>query len=390
MHIRSRAVLAVLIAAFVGGLLPTVARSAPAEHVVMAGALLPEEQADKPYEISRFYPSVREVHRGDTVRWDFYGFHSISFLPGDEIANQKRFFVREELGDTGFNNDVDAASGCGVGDESPCVLSNTDAYVGSGAPQLIDPEDFSKGALPFRATFDLAPGTYRYHCNYHTRMQGFVRVVPDATPLTQTEDVPARIAQDIADADAYAARPAQFETTPEGHTRWFVKAGGRTDAVEILSFIPPHVDIAPGDEVRFVADGTFHGVGFPQAAVDPVFGPFGPVGWSAIGTPWCDLDDDPQGGLPDVPGFLCDLPEFHLSPWVTSPVAFPGNIVATPVTPHESGLMAPEDQPAFAAAWPDGSRLPSTLDAVFPAPGDFPYACIVHGSEFMPGGVTVA
>ena len=57
---------------------------------------------------------------------------------------------------------------------------------------------------PPAARIELPPGLYRYHCNIHSSMEGFVEVLPEEqTPLNPThEQIDAEIARDHDSAQA--------------------------------------------------------------------------------------------------------------------------------------------------------------------------------------------
>ena len=362
------------------------------DFAVQAGAVHPTNPS-APYEYTRFYPDTLRVHRGQTVRWTIAGttavgsgFHTITFtdtrphayrnddIPGTYAATQEWAF----------------GSDCGRNGLAPCVLTENSTFISSGTPPT--------GASPFDVTFDAPPGVYEYLCTVHPSMTGTVEVVGDAEVLPTQAEIDAQVADEIAldsanaDAVFLAGQVPSSTVDPEtGQTVWSVLLGDSTEDnhVAILAYLPSALEIAAGDRVEYsyragIMD-EIHTATFPAQFVEFT---------SMTGFyPACDLDDL-ETGAKGIPGLWGGWPlpcpgtvEIALAPWMTSPTPAPGNMVATPLTLHDSALLVPEGA-GEEHHLPSGP-LPDSFTADFPLAGSFSYACTVHGRG-MSGGVTVA
>lgn len=151
--------------------------------------------------------------------------------------------------------------------------------------------------------------------------------------------------------------------------------------------------------MEFVSSGPsgHHSVTFPSVLVgDDEVSPNNRLTFLAI-HPACDFDDR-AGGAPGIGGPWPFTPvpcqgslEFVLSPYLAEPQRAPGDLVATPATYHDSGLMWSEEAPETARGRPAGSGeyFLHRFVAEFPSSGVFDYACTIHGADFMAGTVEV-
>lgn len=385
----------VLVVGLVSGLI-VAPRGATAsdEVLVRAGAVHPERPR-APYEFTRYYPDVMQVHRGQTVRWDFVGsgvngFHTVTFSDAGATMRRPDFVRPDELpGSIATTQGWSAGSGCGRAGSAPCALDASTSWLSSGPPML--------DRSPFRVTIDLPAGSYSYFCTIHPTMRGQVDVVDDADPIpTQAEidaDVAHEVAQDAAAADALveAGQTPGF-TIEDGHRVWTVRTGTSTadDHVAVLQYLPGALEVSPGDAVHFRFDpgivNEIHTVTFPNDAVGG-FSPFphGLGGWSF--DPSCDVDA-PEAGLPGVPGpwFIVSCPsnlEWILAPWMFEQQRAPNDEIATAGVVHNSAILVPGSAPEFYRGLPPGSgrHFPSTFEAAFPVAGSFTYGCEIHPGQ---------
>lgn len=392
--------------ALIAGIVPLVPGSPAAagtpDHVVRAGALSPI--GPRAYEYTRFYPDTVQVRRGETVRWDFAGFHTVTFLPEDTgsgpNANHAALVRTDELpGKRNFNEDAFLQIGaCGRDGQPVCDIDTSSRIFNSGVP-IVD-------AGPYTATIDLPVGRYRYHCAIHPNMHGFVEVVSGTPSNPTAEQVAAQILLDTVQADAVAAAAQpEYVEHPNGRRTYTIKAGASTGPVSILDYLPHQVDLKAGDDVTWVmAPNEYHTVTFPGEAVGGFFttpGPPIPYGLGGLGVSFsCDVDGRSTGapGIPFAAPFCpvgnLELPVF---PWMTEAQIPPGDAIAGLAN---SGILAPAAAPEWFRGNPPGSgqRFPSTFRGVFDVPGDFSYACTIHfgqqglGNTFPPmtGAITVS
>jgi plastocyanin len=341
------------------------------------------------------------VHRGQTVQFDSLNFHTVSFLRGGEDGRLPAF--RRDEGPSGFAI-TEAAwqrSACGDPDQPACVLDEPDDQLSSGFPVW---------DLTWRVQIDRPVGTtITYFCNFHPGMKASIEVVDDAEPLPTQQaidaEVEAQVALDTQEAiDHRAMLEAQRPHRREGgRTVWTVQVGASTPSghVSILGYMPSHlVGVRPADAVEFVSSGPdgHHSVTFPTVLVgDNEISPNNRLTLAAL-HPACDFDDR-TSGAPGIPGpyapftpLACPASlEFLPSPYVTNPHPAPGNLVATPATYHDSGLMWSEEAPEWARGRPAGSGdyFLHRFVAEFPTSGEFEYACTIHGADFMAGTIRV-
>jgi plastocyanin len=361
---------------------------------VQAGAFHPTNK-EAPYEYTRFYPDTVKVHPGQTVRWQILGFHTVTFSK----TPRDGFFRADELpGAYAIPERSVLGSGCGRPAAQPCVVKNRNTFAGSAAPLF--------SGDPVHVRFDAPPGKYAYYCQIHAKMQGVVEVVPRSAPVATPQQIKAQIAsavkRDSAAIDRVykAAQRPTSKVDADGVRTWLVRPGVETadSHAQVVGYVPNELPIAAGDRVRFEMGDTFlgdpHTVTFPKELV----GDFAPIPHGLFPfalTPSCDADD-PTSGAPGVLGqwgFLgppCPASlELVWGAWMTNANTAPGNIVLTPATYHDSGILAAKRLPASFRTPPGGQPLPSRLDAEFPAPGTYTYACNVHG-PFMTGTINVS
>lgn len=370
-----------------------------ADFRVQVGAIHPSNPS-APYEYTRFYPEQLKIHRGQTVRWDtawtqFSGFHTITFAE----AGRPALLRPDDIPGTYATPEAWAFGGdCGRGSQPACVLTEGTQFISSGTPPF--------GSSPFLVTIDAPVGNYGYFCTVHPAMAGEIQVVPDSedlpTPAEIEQTVDDEVAADSADADTvFASGQTPVSQIEDGQRVWQVRVGDSTanDHVSILAYLPTDLQIDAGDKVRYVYRpgivNEIHTVTFPSAIV----GSFVPIphGLGGFGFyPSCDPDDPATGAKgipgtwgiagPDCPGSL----ELAVSPWMTTAHPAPGNIVGTPATYHDSGLLVPPGAPASFRTLPDtGRELPATFEAEFPVAGSFSFECNVHVDP-MTGGVAVS
>lgn len=389
------------LAAIVGlafGLLPVVvpaqAEVPVPDHVVRAGFF----DETKFYEGTRFYPQTLEVNKGQTVRFDFYGFHTVTFLPGEPTPVHPPYLRADEwpqmmaAAETVF---FPTSFDCGL--EAPCDVSDLSAMVNSGP----GPEG------GFLTQVNLDPGRYRYHCLIHKSMHGFLNVVEGAPANPTDADVEAQIAADSALADAVVQADEQLtlpvDADADGNPVYQVKVGDVArdpqtgDAVvSILRFMPSALDVPADAKVRYVASSEdIHTATFSKLLEGgfmtlPVVGDV-PVGWGFSGVnfiPACDFDDVSSGapGIPFGPPCLFGITgnfEILLSPVLIEQQRAPLDSVVLPVSYHNSGVLFAEGLPDWVRGKPAGSgqSFPSVFEANFPAGGTFTYFCGIHTSS---------
>ena len=267
---------------------------------------------------NRFYLSDITVHPGDTVRFAWAGFHTVTFNP-------------------------------------PANWSVFDSFAPSPSSTLGSPGDFINGTPSFGGPgsgpppdFDvtigsqLPAGNYWYRCSLHQFMKGVVRVTNGELPSMDADNVTRGTTQRLADEararnlDSKLARQAK-------HKDGEALAGAGDRVVELVKFIPSAITVQAGDELTFT-DRDLH---------DPHTVTFGPL----IGDP----SNPAFGVFPSGPG---------------NPNAFDG------VTPLNSGFLFHKSQYDYwnIKATPVSAAVPRThFSVTFTTPGSYPYYCLLHG-----------
>jgi plastocyanin len=308
-----------------------------------------------------FYPHTVTVHAGDTVRWDFRGFHTITFPLRGRSAPP--LVVADKTKPVGGVND--AAGNAFWFNGQPNVLVNPvgaapsrskryngSTVVGSGVPLGRKPKPF---ALRFRRT-----GTFVYYCVVHPGMKARVRVVSKRTPVTSPAAQLRRAQLQLA-TDVLAARKTNARPSPSGAT---VDVGRTTPSIALYKMNPETRTISAGQAVTFTMAGQY------RSEVHTVT--FGPEKVRA---------SVEKNFLGPVPG----------------------------VSPPTLGLLPigvyPSDQPSSAAPTYDGanhgngfwnsglldndraSPFPQSVTITFTKAGTYDYECVIH--EHMDGRIVV-
>src|SRR4051812_24938672 len=201
-----------------------------------------------------FYPRTVTIHVGDTVRWDFRGFHTVTFpLRGKQPPP---LVIADTTKPVGGAND--AAGNAFWFNGQPNVLVNPvgalpsrskryngATVVGSGVPLGAKPKPF---ALRFRRA-----GTFTYYCVVHPGMKARVRVLaagkPVASPVAQLA-----IAQRQLATDVLAARMIDTRPSPAGAS---IQVGRTTRSIALYKMYPKTRTVTANQPVTFTMAGQF-------------------------------------------------------------------------------------------------------------------------------------
>jgi plastocyanin len=225
-------------------------------------------------------PDQISVHRGDTLTFNFEGFHTATLIPKGIGADDWRMdhtgpggdfsLIQPDVDDSppGFqlNKAVIFPSdpSCGTA-AAPCSYNGA-SVVNSGAPL---------GSPTFSVTVDATPGsTFWVLCIIHSMMQMRVNVVPDGTvSTTQAQINASESATNAQQRDEAAAiinrlqRPTHHKTA-SGHVVWDAYAGYDGDGWGLDGMFPTTLRIHKGDRVRWHFAqllGNVHTVTFPRS-----------------------------------------------------------------------------------------------------------------------------
>lgn len=274
-------------------------------------------------ESMRFLAPTLNLHKGDTLTFDFASFHTASLLPvGDDFlafrgANTggvgKPFsLLIPDPDDTtaeGAAADKPAVKAnpavalpsiggvpvtCGASVDDPCNYDGTEV-VNSGLPLGPPPVTFS-------TTIDANPGeSFWVICFVHTHMNLRVNVVAASATASTQADIDAAKAtmtaydQEWADAtDAKLINRQSSHITSSGKKVYDVFAGKDSHWANLNGFYPARTEVPRGATVRYHWSNLVyedHTVSMPAPSVFSLF--------SEFFVPMCDSDGD-SGSAPDT------------------------------------------------------------------------------------------
>lgn len=280
-----------------------------------------------------FYPREITIATGDTITWQFAGFHNVSFLSG---APSPVFAVKD--GDKYYAN--------------PQVLfpAGNSTYDGtgfhnSGLPQEHKPFSYS---LTFTK-----PGRYEYACTVHAGMTGIVNVV--SGPVQETPAATLARGREEQAASLAAGTRAYQNLNPQTNSSHVTVTlvGSNQDRFSLLRFTHDPLVIARGTTVTWVMNDPFeiHTVTFADGDKLP-----------ALYLPQPQPNGPPKALLNPI----------ALTP--TKTTAYDGSGFVN------SGFL----YPARSAQDP-----PSSFSLTFTKPGRYVYWCLVHANEQQQGVVIV-
>lgn len=171
-----------------------------------------------------FYPSDVTVHPGDTVEYDWAGFHTVTFNPP----------ANKSVLDYAF-----------LGLTSPTTSLDTPTTFVSGSPAFGGPP------VPFLVNIgqNLPAGRYHFQCMLHIGMKGTIHVTNGTLPSTDAQNqalAQARYAADTARAAKLDSRLSRRSGEDGG-----VLVGAGENVVELTKFYPSSITVHSGDSVTF-------------------------------------------------------------------------------------------------------------------------------------------
>ena len=309
-------------------------------------------------DFDQFFRSTVTIHAGDSVRWRFRGFHTVSFVPAGQPAPP---FVVPQLGApvTGvrdsagrpfwFNGMPNLEVNPHVAFRSPGDTFDGTSFRNSGLP------------LPRPTPYTLRfpnQGTFRYVCLIHPGMSGRVRVVAPGTPIpAAARDRAAARAQLSRDVRT-ARRLERFR--PARHT---VAVGHDARTVVLLQFLPGVERVRVGSTVTFAmsrGSAETHTVTFgPERLRESLERNFISPVPNAAGPPTLRLE--PRAGYPSDP---------------------PPRLPPYTGRNHGDGFLNSGILDAAAASPP-----PARTRVRFTRPGVYHYECVIHPN--MDGTIVV-
>ncbi len=284
-----------------------------------------------------FHPRMIEVGVGDTVTWQFEGFHSVTFSSGQEPPP---LTVRE--GDnTYFNPLIFFPAGAATYDGT--------GYRNSGVPPD-DPTKFS--TLSYSLTFTKT-GTYKYQCAVHGPAMSGTIVVKDRATATPVSAAGQAKNEQAATMTAGQAAWAALKPESQGSAVVVPLSGDAKAGFSIVRYTRQPLVVKSGTTVTWTMRDPFeiHTVTFLGGEKVPDF-----------------IIAQPQKQGP---------PKLLLNPKVGAPTSsktYDGTGYAN------SGILFPVGMPG---------NPPRSWSVTFTKPGRYDYVCVVHLPEGMKGTVIV-
>lgn len=314
--------------AFVLAVVPARADAATSWTVIVGG-----QTPDVSVYANGFFPRELTIHTGDTVDFQFAGFHNVSFLSG---APAPSFAMKD--GNNFYGNPLAFLPAGGN------TYDGT-GFHGSGVPQGTKPFSYS-------LTFTKA-GRYEYACTLHPGMNGVINVVDG--PVTETPE--AALARGKAEqaASVAAGAKAYQNLDPQGSGTHVTVSliGSKQDRFSLLRFANKPLVVAAGTTVTWTVEDPFevHTVTFAGDRKLPEF--FVP---------------QPQTGGP---------PKLLINPVALTPTS---NTTYDGSGWVNSGLLGAPGAPG---------NPPSSFSLTFTKPGRYVYWCLVHDHEDQQGIIVV-
>jgi plastocyanin len=306
-------------------------------------------------DATQFFRTTVTIHAGDSVKWNFAGFHTVYFPKkgGKNVplivpdATRTYAGVLDPAGQPFWFNGQKQL----IANPAAAFPTSGKSYDGtkarnSGAPES---EKFSY-KLKFPKT-----GTFTYYCTIHPGMKGQVKVVSKKSAVPSSADDKAAVAAQVA-ATIKELKRNNRQKAPSGNV---IDAGRDTLNTSLLHFFPDTKTVPVGSTIVFrmsTKTNEIHTVTFGSPAV------LGKGGYNeqltqALLSP---LPGTGQNGPPvlGVPGPLA----FPSDP---GPLSFDG-------TQHggfvNSGLLGSNLTPG----------LPTSTRVTFPTAGTYSFQCLVH------------
>jgi plastocyanin len=337
---------AVALAALTPGLAAAATRNA------FAGGDEVVRTAPAQFSPNAFLRKAMTVHVGDTVRWQFRGFHTVTFPARGEDPPG---FIQPGAGLVSGVNDA-AAQPFWFNGRLPTLVPSPEGtapvtganYDGSrlrssGLPTGNRPR-------PYRLKFTKT-GSFEYYCTVHPGMEGRVRVVSRSRRVPTEGQNRAAATRELARLVANARRTAREDSASNATVE--VGRAPRDQRYTINAFFPAQMSVKAGTPVTFTMAGQNttegHTVTFGPKAYTDTIEPLGPSGVN----PLAAYASDP-------------------------PPTFP------PLTPanHGNGFLNSGLVDNDAA-----SQQPNRVVVTFGAPGAYRYVCLLHAG--MEGTITV-
>jgi plastocyanin len=310
-------------------------------------------------DANQYFRGTITIHRGDKVKWNINGFHSVTFVPkGDPLPG----LIAPDTANP-IAGSLDAANQPFWFNGQPNLAFNPLAAAPQGGASL-DPDAITSSGLPgeegppppYTLKFPKT-GTFTYVCTVHPGMDAKVKVVKPGRPIPSAKKDRKAARKELAKALKKTEQLSAGQGTEDLQNA--IQAGNdRAGGATVFKFFPAAATVKAGDTITLQ---------MPPSSSEVHSFTFGPSNGENLYVDLLALGlvgefFDPRGALPSEPpaaGVPTYTPALH------------GNGF------WNSGLMDSDD----------ASPLPPSTQVKFGAAGTFAYICVIH--PFMRGEVTV-
>jgi plastocyanin len=299
-------------------------------------------------DVNAFFGRRTTIHVGDTVSFLLHGFHTVD-LPGKSNEDLPLIVSTGKLAN-GFN---DAA---GVpfwfNGKLPLLGFNPVLFGRSKAHKYNGTKRLDSGAIsskPFKVSFT-KPGRYKFFCDVHPGMVGFITVKPKAATIPSAkQDAASLLAQETA-----IVKSAKKLIKTKQPTNTVSVGESASNGLELFTMFPATLTVHPGTVV------TFRMSPHSRETHTATFGPVSylkPIAKSFQGGPFIS----PLGTYPSDP----------TQPLTLTPVTHGNGFVSTGVMDNDSSTK----------------QVGPSSKIDFTTPGTYHYVCLIH--PFMQGTIIV-
>jgi plastocyanin len=347
--VPTRALAVAVAAAALAALTPAVAGAATRN--AFAGGDEVVRNAPAQFSPNAFLRRTMTVHWGDTVRWRFRGFHTVTFpargedppafiapgptrVSGVNDAAGQPFWFNGQVPNLVLNPEG-ATPSAGVNYDGTRLRN-------SGLPTGNNPR-------PYRLKFTRT-GTFDYYCVVHPGMEGRVRVVSNSRRVPTEQQNSAAATRELNRLVAVARRTAREDSSSAATVE--VGRAPRDRRFTLNAFFPAQMSVKVGVPVTFTMSGQnpseAHTVTFGPKAYTDSIEPLGPAGIN----PLAAYASDPPPTLPPL------TPANHGNGFLNT------------------GLLDNDSS----------TQQPNRAAVSFGAPGTYAYVCLLHPG--MTGTIT--